>query len=373
MEFATKDMLFVFNGEYYKQIEGVAMGSPLGPILANIFLCHHEKKWLRNCPMEFKPMNYIRYVDDTFLLFWDESHIDSFQKYLNEQHPNIKFTVEKEHENVLPFLDVKVTRSDNQFITGTYRKPTFSGVYSNFRSFIPTEYKYGLVVTLFYRAFELVSDYAALDLEIKKLKTILLRNRYPEPFIDRVIYAFLHKKFTPKVVKDTVPKKKIRVVMPYLGRTSHVIKKKLSKLFRMIPSHQLEIIYQTSYRMGNLFRFKDRLPDFILSDFVYFFKCGSCAASYVGRSYRHQQIRFYEHAGISVRTGKPYKETLVNASAVKIHALTKKHPVNPVEDFMILSRGGTRETLDMKESIMINKLNPTLNDKNSSAPLFLYS
>ena len=372
MELATKDMVFLFNSGYYQQIEGVAMGSPLGPILANIFLCHHEKQWLHNCPEEFKPMNYIRYVDDTFLLFWDESHVDKFQKYLNDQHPNIKFTVEKEHENVLPFLDVLVKRTDTEFTTGTYRKPTFSGVYSNYRSFIPTEYKFGLVITLLYRAFELVSDCLTLDLEIMNLKTILKSNRFPEGFTDRIIYTFLQKKSTPKTVVHTVPKKKVRIVLPYLGRTSHLIKKKLNALFRMIPSHQLEVIYQTTYRMGNLFRFKDCLPKLIMTDFVYYYKCGSCAASYVGRCLRHKHVRFCEHAGISARTGAPLSRTLENASAIKVHALTM-HTVNPEVDFKVLSRGGSRDVLDIKESIMINKLNPTLNDNITSAPLFLYN
>ena len=371
MEFATKDMLFLFNDNYYQQIEGVAMGSPLGPILANIFLCYHEKRWLRNCPEEFKPINYIRYVDDTFVLFWDESHVDKFQKYLNEQHPNIKFTVEKEQDNVLPFLDVLVKRTDTEFTTGTYRKPTFSGVYSNYRSFIPTEYKFGLVITLLYRAFELVSDYLALDQEIKHLKTILKSNRFPEGFTDRVIYAFLQKKFTPKTEVHTVPKKKVRIVLPYLGHTSHLIKKKLSVLFRSIPSHRLEVIYQTTYRLGNMFRFKDCIPKSLMTDFVYQYKCGSCAASYVGRCYRHKHVRFCEHAGLSARTGAPLQRTLENASAVKIHSLTV-HPVSPHNDFKILSRGGSREILDIKESIMIKKLKPSLNENNLSAPLFLY-
>ena len=120
MELATKDMMFLFNGNYYRQIEGVAMGSPLGPILANIFLCHHEKKWLRNCPAEFKPINYTRYVDDTFVLFWDDSHVEKFQQYLNEQHLNIKFICEKEQNDCLPFLNVLVERTDDGFVTGTY-------------------------------------------------------------------------------------------------------------------------------------------------------------------------------------------------------------------------------------------------------------
>ena len=45
LELATKESFILFNGKYYKQIDGVAMGSPLGPTLANIFLCYHEKSW----------------------------------------------------------------------------------------------------------------------------------------------------------------------------------------------------------------------------------------------------------------------------------------------------------------------------------------
>ena len=229
-----------------------------------------------------------------------------------------------------------------------------------------------MVVTLLYRSFELVSDYLALDQEIKRLKTILKSNRFPEAFTDRVIYTFLQKKFTPKTVVHTVPKKKVRIVLPYLGRTSHIIKKKLVGLFRSIPSHRLEVIYQTTYRMGNLFRFKDCLPKSLMTDFVYYYKCRSCAASYVGRCYRHKHVRFCEHAGISARTGAPLLRSLVNASAVKMHALTV-HSVDPVNDFRILSRGGSREVLDIKESLMIKKLKPSLNDNITSAPLSLYN
>ena len=59
------ESLVLFHREFYKQIDGVAMGSPLGPTLANIFLCFHEQIWLDNCPVEFKPVIYRRFVDDT--------------------------------------------------------------------------------------------------------------------------------------------------------------------------------------------------------------------------------------------------------------------------------------------------------------------
>ena len=83
-------------------------------------------------------------------------------------------------------------------------------------------------------------------------------------------------------------------------------------------------------------------------------------------------MRFCEHAGISARTGVPLRPTLVNASAIKYHMMINQHRVNPDQDFRIISRGGTREILDIKESIMINRLRPNLNDNVTSVPLCLY-
>ena len=91
LQFAVKDALFIFNGNYYVQRDGVAMGSPLGPTLANIFLCHWEKTWLKKCPKQFSPLYYNRYIDDTFVLFSSEEHVKKFHKYLNSRHKNITF------------------------------------------------------------------------------------------------------------------------------------------------------------------------------------------------------------------------------------------------------------------------------------------
>ena len=69
------ESLILFDQQFYKQHDGVAMGSPLGSTLANVFLCYHEKVWLQNCPSEFNPVIYRKYVDDTFVLFRSKNHI----------------------------------------------------------------------------------------------------------------------------------------------------------------------------------------------------------------------------------------------------------------------------------------------------------
>ena len=104
LELTAKNSFFIFNNKLYRQLDGVAMGTPCGPTLANIFLCFYESKWLQDCPQSFKPKLYRRYVDDTFLLFNSQNHINQFLNYLNNKHANIKFTCDMKNNNSLTFF-----------------------------------------------------------------------------------------------------------------------------------------------------------------------------------------------------------------------------------------------------------------------------
>ena len=104
-EFATKYTHFSFNGNIFDQIDGVAMGSPLAPTLANLIMGYCEKKWLAHQRVS-KVLFYRRYIDDILCIFKNESDVDDFYSFINTQHPNIRFTFEKEIDKKLPFLDV---------------------------------------------------------------------------------------------------------------------------------------------------------------------------------------------------------------------------------------------------------------------------
>ena len=155
LKIATTESSFIFDN---KQIDGVAMGSPLGPTLANAFLCHYEKTSLNKCPSQFKPVVYRRYVDDIFVLLKSKEHLKLFVNYMNSEHKNIKFTFETEDSNNFSFLDVKITRKKKRFATSIFRKATFSGVYTNYDSFILETCKIGLVHTLLFRFFKICSS-----------------------------------------------------------------------------------------------------------------------------------------------------------------------------------------------------------------------
>ena len=202
---ALSDNYFLFDGSIYQQIDGVDMGSPLGPSLANAFSAHYEQVWLDDCPDEFKPIYYKRYVDDIFVLFRSPHHLEKFSEYLTTKHANIKFTSEKEVNGSLPFLDVLISRNKEGSTTTVYHKPTFSGVYSSFKSFIADEYKHGLIFTLLFQIFSIVSDLSKFHEEVNYLKDVLKKNSFPTNLVDKCIKIFLNKQFSQKILEHTVP------------------------------------------------------------------------------------------------------------------------------------------------------------------------
>ena len=130
------------------------MGKPLGPLFANMFMSFHMKN--HGFTTALRPLSlYRRYVDDCFLLFNSFDHVPLFLNYLNHQHSSI--TSELEKDGKLPFLDIEISRSNGKFSTSVYSKPTFTGLFTHFHSFIPLAYKRSLVSSLLHRIFNLCS------------------------------------------------------------------------------------------------------------------------------------------------------------------------------------------------------------------------
>ena len=174
-------------------------------------------------------MYYKRYVDDTFVLFRSPHCLKRFNEYLNTKHANMKFTNEKEVNGPLPFLDVLLSRNDEGFTTTVYYKPTFSENYSNFRSFTADKYKHGVIFTLLFRIFSIVSDFSKFHEEVNYLKNVLKKNYFHSALVDKCNKIFLNKQFSQKILEHSVHKKELFTVLPYLGLSSLCLRTRLQK------------------------------------------------------------------------------------------------------------------------------------------------
>ena len=263
-----------------------------------------------------------------------------------------------------------ISRENNAFTTNVYKKPTFSGVYTNYNSFIYESYKFGLVYTLIFRVFSLVSDLSKFHSELDKLKIVLSKNNYPIDLIDNCVKLFLDKMHKLRPVVATVEKKELMIVLPFLGSNSLSIRTRLqNNLKKTLPFCKIKVIFTSNVRLSSFFSFKDKMPKCLISNIVYKFKCGCCNASYYGKTYRHFKTRASEHAGVSHLTGK--RTNSANTSAVKDHMLVCDHQVT-FEDFSVLATANNNFKLEIKESLLISRDKPILNRNISSLPLYLF-
>ena len=176
----VQEITFLFNGLLCQQVDGVAKGSLLGPLLANIFMSHVEKLLFKS-DLKQEVNFWVRYVDDVFVTFDKVNpNINNILVFLNNIHPNIKFTVEHEINHCLHFLDIDIKFINGVFKTSTNNKPTSTDLYTEWNIFCPLSYKLFTIRSLFNQSIKLCSDNSTLLKEkLKLIKNFHVKLDYP--------------------------------------------------------------------------------------------------------------------------------------------------------------------------------------------------
>ena len=361
LRICTQESHFQFNGKYYDQLDGVAMGSPLGPLFANAFMGDFERKHMSRL-RELGVKQWWRYVDDIFASVGSSEEADKILEYINHQHPNIKFTVEHEANYKLPFLDTCVVRKRNCYNTTIYRKKTFTGVYLNWTSLTARRYKIGLIKCLAERIWRIVSDETERLVEIEKLKLILAKNEYPAEVIDNTISKFIEKKKRNTTPVATVEKMKRFLKLPYVNRKCEDYAYRLKELVESNYTQvDFNVAFQAPMTIGKLFPFKDNIKTTEeRSMVIYEVKCSTCGATYIGKTERILYYRIREHQD----------EKKSKTSACKLHI--KANPGHRVdfENVEILDSADNDLKLRIKELLHILTRKPELNKQLGSQSSF---
>ncbi|VDN14471.1 unnamed protein product [Dibothriocephalus latus] len=162
-------------------MNGVAMGLPLGPLLADIFM--GEIKNFQLSDRIHKLKHYGRYVDAIFVIATTETDRDALLNAVSQAHPFIMFTLEMKPAVSLLFLDVLLSRRpDGSIQMSVFRKKTWSGQYTNFKSFVPLQQKRNPVRCLTQRPRKFFST-DSIEEELKKIQNLLRENGYAEGLI----------------------------------------------------------------------------------------------------------------------------------------------------------------------------------------------
>ena len=167
------------------------MGSLLGPLLANVFMCSIEDKLDQDGKL---PSYYRRYVDDTFTIMPDIASAEIFLDTLNHCHPSAKFTMEVERNASLPFIGVELLNLAPRIKTKVYVKPTNTGLLLHYQSHVDNRYKCSLITTMLDRAYRISSDWSYFSQECDRLETVFLKLKYPRHLFNLAVKQFVHSK-----------------------------------------------------------------------------------------------------------------------------------------------------------------------------------
>ena len=178
LEFCLRSTYFTFQDRLYEQEEGAAMGSPISPIVADLFMENFEKRAIESSP--HPPCFWRRFVDDTFTIIYT-AHKERFLEHLNSIDDHIHFTSEDTRpDGYMTFLDILITpEQDGSLSTTVYRKPTQTDLYLQWDSHHTVSAKYSVVGTLYHRAETICSSPLLLQQEEKHLQKALHRCKYP--------------------------------------------------------------------------------------------------------------------------------------------------------------------------------------------------
>ena len=381
----TKEMHFIFNKRGYRQVDGVAMGSPLGPVIANIFMSELESTLV---PLMSDDISFwARYVDDTFA-FVRRGSKQRILDRLNSFHPNIRFTDEVEVEGRIAFLDVLVTTNpDRSFNTEVYRKPTDTNIYIHWQAFAPKAWKTGTLRGLIRRAFILCSTDEAREREIAHLKKVFRGlNGYPSRVVnstireveakfrdDAAIHHVVEANDDPTTVEESVPAstqatQETQIVatpfitLPYKGKEGEAIIRKFREaVHKALPPSVKPRIVHTGTKISTFFQVKDPVPLEHQTDLCYRF-LHEDVTRYVGETQVRNGARNQQHLHLD-KTSSIYK------------FINDNEGVNANEEnFEILEKGlKNRATRKLAESLYIKEYNPDLNVRARSYKLVLFN
>ena len=150
LEFCLKTTYFQFQGSFYEQISGAAMGSPISPIVANLFMEDFEVEAINTA--KNPPKMWKRYVDDTCVIL-DSTTKEEFFHHINSIDPKIQFTSEDSNpDRSIPFMDTLVMpQPDGSIKTSVFRKPTHIDMYLHWDSYHHLSAEYSVINTLRHR------------------------------------------------------------------------------------------------------------------------------------------------------------------------------------------------------------------------------
>ena len=172
---------FSYNNEYYKQEDGLPMGSPVSSILSEIYLQNFESQHIENIINQHNISFYGRYVDDIIIIYkqTQDNQDQNILECFNKLNKNLQFTIEKEVNKEINYLDLTLKRHNNKIEYKIFRKPTTSKLSIDYDSLHPISHKYANFRFLLNRLNQIPLSKKNYNIELNNILQIAKYNNFP--------------------------------------------------------------------------------------------------------------------------------------------------------------------------------------------------
>ncbi|XP_062702025.1 uncharacterized protein LOC134285401 [Aedes albopictus] len=292
VDFCMSSSYCKFNGQHYLQVSGTAMGNPVSPALADLVMESLLDTVLQK--LDF-PLPFIRkYVDDLIMAI-PLNKLQHIMDIFNSYDIHIQFTYELEVENCLPFLDMLLTRHDNQKVTTRwYQKPIASGRFLNFHSFHPMNQKLNTAKNFIKRVNKLSTDLDEHD-KIKIIDDQLKQNGFPKSLRNRLTNRMnehsMNEQHRSSPSSDESDLEYTYRSIAYMPRLLESIDREIKRSYKNI-----RLATYNWRTVGDLFtKLKDPISGENQTDVIYNIPCSNCSACYIGMTINRLKTRMSGH------------------------------------------------------------------------------
>ena len=360
-----KAPFITYRGEMYTQIDGVAMGSPLGVLFADFYMGVIEERVFERYPV---PEIYCRYVDDTFIKTENPGVIEELRQKF-EECSSLRFTCESSIDGQLPFLDVLLTQEHNSTLkTRVYRKPTNMELCLNGSSECPDRYRRSTINAYVRRALTHCSTWASTSQEIDNITQTLVNNGYSNKEINFQVRKAIDKWYTDKNKQEEEEEEEeeeevVETRIFYRNQYHQNYKKDESALRDIIKNHvkpvnnnnvKLIIYYKNKKTCNLILKNNPSPPADMLKrrNVVYHFKCPNmrCSHDYIGMT----TMRLSKRISCHVQEGAIYNHFRNTHNYVPVRE-------NIINSFEIIDHNDDPKRLRYLEALHILNCKPSLN------------
>ena len=343
LEFCMKNTYFSYQGRFYEQTEGAAMGSPISPFVANLFMEDFESQAIRTSTT---PLTlWKRYVDDTFTII-KKNNRDSFLEHLNSIHPNIRFTCEEVREDgSMPFMDILITPEEDGSLKHQCSGRRLTLIYTSNGTATILFHQSTMWLVPYFTEQTGCSTPKLLQEEEEDLFKALARYKYPTWAIKRAKMKSQNqntRRTRRTQTGQSTNKNNLYIVVPYHQGLSERIKRTCNKF-------GVRVHFKGGQTIKSLLMApKDKDPITSKSGVIYRYKCSEhgCNEEYIGESARNLADRFKEHQK--------------SPSPIFDHCNIRGHNIN-ITNFSIVGGEDHNLTRAIKEALFIRVNDPSLN------------